>query len=190
MQSSGTMEKPLVTRGQMSLQNVQNLPVPDTSAYQKPVQQSGLSRFWDYANRYQQEKMENPLREIGIQTGASLLAAPILAGMAPAAVTSAVAPVANNIVRLAPQTSQAAQSVANQTNNIVRLIPQASQAVQAASQAVAPAASQGGNIVNFADYARKVGTLAAGVVGAVALPAATQMTGWNPQTQKYVRGRQ
>lgn len=170
VQSSGTVQKPLTTKGQMSLQNVQNLPVPDTSMYQTAAARSGPSSFWDYAARYQQEKMEHPLREIGLQTGASLLAAPILAGLAPAAaVTSAVAPVANNIVRLAPQTSQA---------------------VQAASQAVAPVASQGGNIVNFADYARKVGTLAAGVVGAVALPAATQMTGWNPQTQKYVRGRQ
>lgn len=168
--ASGSLQKPLVTRGEMSFQDVQNLPVPDTSAYQKPVQQSGLSRFWDYATRYQQEKMENPLREIGIQTGASLLAAPILAGMAPAAVTSAVAPVANNIVRLIPQTGQAVQS--------------------AASQAV----SQGNNIINFADYARQAGTLAAGVAGAVALPAASQIVGWNPETQKYssgqVRGRQ
>lgn len=168
--SSGTQQKPLTTRGQMSFQNVQNLPVPDTSAYQKPVQQSGPASFWDYAMRYQQDKMEHPLREIGLQTGASLLAAPILAGMAPAAaISSAVAPVANNIVRLVPQTSQA---------------------VQSAAQAVAPVASQGNNIVNFADYARKVGTLAAGVVGAVALPAAAQTVGWNPQTQKYVRGRQ
>lgn len=168
--ASGTLNKPLVTRGEMSFQDVQNLPVPDTSAYQKPVQQSGLSRFWDYASRYQQEKMENPLREIGIQTGASLLAAPILAGMAPAAVTSAVAPVANNIVRLIPQTGQAVQSAATQ------------------------AVSQGNNIVNFADYARQAGTLAAGVAGAVALPAASQIVGWNPETQKYssgqVRGRQ
>lgn len=170
VQSSGSVQKPLTTRGQMSFQNVQNLPVPDTSMYQKPVQQSGPASFWDYAARYQQDKMEHPLREIGLQTGASLLAAPILAGMAPAAaVSSAVAPVANNIVRL---------------------VPQASQAVQNAAQAVAPVASQGGNIVNFADYARKVGTLAAGAVGAVALPAASQMVGWNPQTQKYVRGRQ
>ena len=172
-QASRTVQKPLTTKGQMSFQNVQNLPVPDTSMY-KPVQQSGPASFWDYAMRYQQDKMEHPLREIGLQTGASLLAAPLLAGMAPAAaVTSAVAPVANNIVRLVPQTSQA---------------------VQSAAQAVAPVASQGGNIVNFADYARKVGTLAAGVVGAVALPAAAQMTGWNPQTQTYstnpVRGRQ
>ena len=165
VQSSGTMEKPLVTRGQMSLQNVQNLPVPDTSAYQKPVQQSGLSRFWDYANRYQQEKMENPLREIGIQTGASLLAAPILAGMAPAAVTSAVAPVANNIVRLIPQTGQAVQSAASQTQPVAN------------------------NIVNFADYARQAGTLAAGVAGAVALPAASQVVGWNPETQTYSSGK-
>ena len=168
--ASETVEKPLVTRGQMSFQDVQNLPVPDTSAFQKPVQQSGLSRFWDYASRYQQDKMENPLREIGIQTGASLLAAPILAGMAPAAVTSAVAPVANNIVRLIPQTGQAVQSAATQ------------------------AVSQGNNIVNFADYARQAGTLAAGVAGAVALPAAAQTVGWNPQTQTYsssqVRGRQ
>ena len=174
VQSSGTQQKPLTTRGQMSFQNVQNLPVPDTSMYQKPVQQSGPASFWDYAARYQQDKMEHPLREIGLQTGASLLAAPILAGLAPAAaVTSAVAPVANNIVRLVPQTSQA---------------------VQSAAQAVAPAAAQGGNIVNFADYARKVGTLAAGAVGAVALPAAAQTVGWNPQTQTYsssqVRGRQ
>ena len=169
VRSSGTQQKPLTTRGQMSFQNVQNLPVPDTSMY-KPVQQSGPASFWDYAARYQQDKMEHPLREIGLQTGASLLAAPLLAGMAPAAaVSSAVAPVANNIVRLVPQTSQA---------------------VQAASQAVAPVASQGNNIVNFADYARKVGTLAAGAVGAVALPAAAQTVGWNPQTQKYVRGRQ
>lgn len=170
-QSSGAVEKPLTTRGQMSLQNVQNLPVPDTSAYQKPVQQSGLSRFWDYANRYQQEKMENPLREIGIQTGASLLAAPILAGMAPAAaVSSAVAPVANNIVRLIPQTGQAVQSAASQVQPVTN------------------------NIVNFADYARQAGTLAAGVAGAMALPAASQVVGWNPETQKYssgqVRGRQ
>ena len=165
VQSSGSVQKPLTTKGQMSLQNVQNLPVPDTSMYQKPVQQR--ASFWDYAARYQQDKMEHPLREIGLQTGASLLAAPILAGMAPAAaVSSAVAPVANNIVRLVPQTSQAVQSAATQ------------------------AASQGNNIVNFADYARKVGTLAAGVVGAVALPAAAQTMGWNPQTQKYVRGRQ
>ena len=173
LQSSGSMQKPLTTKGQMSFQNVQNLPVPDTSMY-KPVQQSGPASFWDYAMRYQQDKMEHPLREIGLQTGASLLAAPLLAGMAPAAaVSSAVAPVANNIVRLVPQTSQA---------------------VQSAAQAVAPVASQGGNIVNFADYARKVGTLAAGVVGAVALPAAAQTMGWNPQTQTYstnpVRGRQ
>ena len=168
--NSGIVQKPLTTRGQMSFQNVQNLPVPDTSMYQKPVQQSGPASFWDYAARYQQDKMEHPLREIGLQTGASLLAAPILAGMAPAAaVSSAVAPVANNIVRLVPQTSQA---------------------VQSAAQAVAPVASQGNNIVNFADYARKVGTLAAGVIGAVALPAAAQMTGWNAQTQKYIRGRQ
>ena len=168
--SSGTLQKPLTTRGQMSFQNVQNLPVPDTSAYQKPVQQSGPSSFWDYAVRYQQDKMENPLREIGIQTGASLLAAPLLAGMAPAAVSSAVAPVANNIVRLIPQTGQAVQSAASQVQPMTN------------------------NIVNFADYARKVGTLAAGVVGAVALPAASQMVGWNPQTQTYssgqVRGRQ
>ena len=170
VQSSGSVQKPLTTKGQMSLSNVQNLPVPDTSMYQKPVQQSGPASFWDYAARYQQDKMEHPLREIGLQTGASLLAAPILAGLAPAAaVTSAVTPVANNIVRL---------------------VPQASQAVQNAAQAVAPVASQGGNIVNFADYARKVGTLAAGAVGAVALPAASQMVGWNPQMQKYVRGRQ
>lgn len=168
--NSGTVQKPLTTRGQMSFQNVQNLPVPDTSAYQKPVQQSGPSSFWDYAARYQQDKMENPLREIGIQTGASLLAAPLLAGMAPAAVSSAVAPVANNIVRLIPQTGQAVQSAASQVQPVTN------------------------NIVNFADYARKVGTLAAGVVGAVALPAASQMVGWNPQTQTYssgqVRGRQ
>lgn len=170
VQSSGSVQKPLTTRGQMSFQNVQNLPVPDTSMYQSASVRSGPSSFWDYAMKYQQDKMEHPLREIGLQTGASLLAAPILAGMAPAAaVSSAVAPVANNIVRLIPQTSQA---------------------VQAASQAVAPVTSQGGNIVNFADYARKVGTLAAGVVGAVALPAAAQTVGWNPQTQKYVRGRQ
>ena len=168
--AADTVQKPLTTKGQMSFQNVQNLPVPDTSMYQKPVQQSGPASFWDYAMRYQQDKMEHPLREIGLQTGASLLAAPILAGMAPAAaVSSAVAPVANNIVRLVPQTSQA---------------------VQSAAQAVAPVASQGNNIVNFADYARKVGTLAAGVIGAVALPAAAQMTGWNAQTQKYIRGRQ
>ena len=168
--AADAVQKPLTTKGQMSFQNVQNLPVPDTSMYQKPVQQSGPASFWDYAMRYQQDKMEHPLREIGLQTGASLLAAPILAGMAPAAaISSAVAPVANNIVRLVPQTSQA---------------------VQSAAQAVAPVASQGGNIVNFADYARKVGTLAAGVVGAVALPAAAQTVGWNPQTQKYVRGRQ
>jgi hypothetical protein len=168
--SSGTQQKPLTTRGQMSFQNVQNLPVPDTSMYQSAPVRSGPSSFWDYAMRYQQDKMEHPLREIGLQTGASLLAAPLLAGMAPAAaVSSAVAPVANNIVRL---------------------VPQASQAVQNAAQAVAPVASQSGNIVHFADYARKVGTLAAGVVGAVALPAAAQMTGWNPQTQKYMRGRQ
>ena len=167
--AADTVQKPLTTKGQMSFQNVQNLPVPDTSMY-KPVQQSGPASFWDYAMRYQQDKMEHPLREIGLQTGASLLAAPILAGMAPAAaVSSAVAPVANNIVRLVPQTSQA---------------------VQSAAQAVAPVASQGNNIVNFADYARKVGTLAAGVIGAVALPAAAQMTGWNAQTQKYIRGRQ
>ena len=170
VQASGPVEKPLTTRGQMSFQNVQNLPVPDTSAYQRPVQQSGLSRFWDYATRYQQEKMENPLREIGIQTGASLLAAPILAGMAPAAAASAVAPVANNIVRLIPQTGQAVQSAASQV------------------------ASQGNNIVNFADYARQAGTLAAGVAGAIALPAASQVVGWNPETQTYssskVRGRQ
>lgn len=167
--AADTVQKPLTTKGQMSFQNVQNLPVPDTSMY-KPVQQSGPASFWDYAARYQQDKMEHPLREIGLQTGASLLAAPILAGMAPAAaVSSAVAPVANNIVRLVPQTSQA---------------------VQSAAQAVAPVASQGNNIVNFADYARKVGTLAAGVIGAVALPAAAQMTGWNAQTQKYIRGRQ
>ena len=169
--ASGTLQKPLTTKGQMSLQNVQNLPVPDTSMYQSAPVRSGSSSFWDYAMRYQQDKMEHPLREIGLQTGASLLAAPILAGMAPAAaVSSAVAPVANNIVRLVPQTSQAVQSAATQ------------------------AASQGNNIVNFADYARKVGTLAAGVVGAVALPAASQMVGWNPQTQTYssgqVRGRQ
>ena len=174
VQSSGSVQKPLTTKGQMSLSNVQNLPVPDTSMYQSAPVRSGPSSFWDYAMKYQQDKMEHPLREIGLQTGASLLAAPILAGMAPAAaVSSAVAPVANNIVRLIPQTSQA---------------------VQAASQAVAPVASQGGNIVNFADYARKVGTLAAGVVGAVALPAAAQTVGWNPQTQTYsssqVRGRQ
>lgn len=174
VQSSGSVQKPLTTRGQMSFQNVQNLPVPDTSMYQSAPVRSGPSSFWDYAMKYQQDKMEHPLREIGLQTGASLLAAPILAGMAPAAaVSSAVAPVANNIVRLIPQTSQA---------------------VQAASQAVAPVASQGGNIVNFADYARKVGTLAAGAVGAVALPAAAQTVGWNPQTQTYsssqVRGRQ
>ena len=168
--AADTVQKPLTTKGQMSFQNVQNLPVPDTSMYQKPVQQSGPASFWDYAMRYQQDKMEHPLREIGLQTGASLLAAPILAGMAPAAaISSAVAPVANNIVRLVPQTSQA---------------------VQSAAQAVAPVASQGNNIVNFADYARKVGTLAAGVIGAVALPAAAQMTGWNAQTQKYIRGRQ
>ena len=161
--AADTVQKPLTTKGQMSFQNIQNLPVPD-------VQQSGPASFWDYAARYQQDKMEHPLREIGLQTGASLLAAPILAGMAPAAaVSSAVAPVANNIVRLVPQTSQA---------------------VQSAAQAVAPVASQGNNIVNFADYARKVGTLAAGVIGAVALPAAAQMTGWNAQTQKYIRGRQ
>ena len=167
--AADTVQKPLTTKGQMSFQNVQNLPVPDTSMY-KPVQQSGPASFWDYAARYQQDKMEHPLREIGLQTGASLLAAPIIAGMAPAAaVSSAVAPVANNIVRLVPQTSQA---------------------VQSAAQAVAPVASQGNNIVNFADYARKVGTLAAGVIGAVALPAAAQMTGWNAQTQKYIRGRQ
>ena len=167
--AADTVQKPLTTKGQMSFQNIQNLPVPDTSMY-KPVQQSGPASFWDYAARYQQDKMEHPLREIGLQTGASLLAAPILAGMAPAAaVSSAVAPVANNIVRLVPQTSQA---------------------VQSAAQAVAPVASQGNNIVNFADYARKVGTLAAGVIGAVALPAAAQMTGWNAQTQKYIRGRQ
>ena len=174
VQSSGSVQKPLTTKGQMSLSNVQNLPVPDTSMYQSAPVRSGPSSFWDYAMKYQQDKMEHPLREIGLQTGASLLAAPILAGMAPAAaVSSAVAPVANNIVRLIPQTSQA---------------------VQAASQAVAPVASQGGNIVNFADYARKVGTLAAGAVGAVALPAAAQTVGWNPQTQTYsssqVRGRQ
>ena len=170
VQSSGSMQKPLTTKGQMSFQNVQNLPVPDTSMYQSAPVRSGPSSFWDYAMRYQQDKMEHPLREIGLQTGASLLAAPLLAGMAPAAaVSSAVAPVANNIVRLVPQTSQA---------------------VQSAAQAVAPVASQGNNIVNFADYARKVGTLAAGVVGAVALPAAAQTVGWNPQTQKYVRGRQ
>ena len=174
VQSSGSVQKPLTTKGQMSLSNVQNLPVPDTSMYQSAPVRSGPSSFWDYAMHYQQDKMEHPLREIGLQTGASLLAAPILAGMAPAAaISSAVAPVANNIVRLVPQTSQA---------------------VQAASQAVAPVASQGGNIVNFADYARKVGTLAAGAVGAVALPAAAQTMGWNPQTQTYsssqVRGRQ
>lgn len=174
VQSSGSVQKPLTTKGQMSLSNVQNLPVPDTSMYQSAPVRSGPSSFWDYAMKYQQDKMEHPLREIGLQTGASLLAAPILAGMAPAAaVTSAVAPVANNIVRL---------------------VPQASQAVQNAAQAVAPVASQGGNIVNFADYARKVGTLAAGAVGAVALPAAAQTVGWNPQTQTYsssqVRGRQ
>ena len=168
--ASGSIQKPLTTKGQMSFQNVQNLPVPDTSMYQKPVQQSGPASFWDYAARYQQDKMEHPLREIGLQTGASLLAAPILAGMAPAAVTSAVAPVANNIVRLIPQTGQAVQSAATQ------------------------AASQGNNIVNFADYARQAGTLAAGVAGAMALPAASQVVGWNPETQTYssskVRGRQ
>ena len=167
----GTVEKPLTTRGQMSLQNVQNLPVPDTSAYQSAPVRSGPSSFWDYAMRYQQDKMENPLREIGIQTGASLLAAPILAGMAPAAaVSSAVAPVANNIVRLIPQTGQAVQSAASQAQPVAN------------------------NIVNFADYARQAGTLAAGVAGAMALPAASQVVGWNPETQKYssgqVRGRQ
>lgn len=162
-------QTPLKTQGQMSFQNVQNLPVPDTSEFQKaqPAQESMLSRFWNYANQYQQEKMQNPLREIGIQTGASVLAAPILAGLAPAAaVSSAVAPVANNIIRLQPQTAQA----------------------------VSRAVQNGGNIVRFADYAaRNSGTLAAGVAGAMALPAASQVQAWNPETQTYssgqVRGR-
>lgn len=162
----------LKTQGQMSFQNVRDLPVPDTSEFRKtqPAQESMLSRFWNYANQYQQEKMQNPLREIGIQTGASVLAAPILAGLAPAAaVSSAVAPVANNIVRLQPQTAQTTQAV--------------SQAVQ-----------NGGNIVRFADYAaRNSGTLAAGVAGAMALPAASQVQAWDPETQTYssgqVRGR-
>ena len=165
-------QTPLKTQGQMSFQNVPDLPVPDTSEFRQaqPKQESILSRFWNYANQYQQEKMLNPLREIGIQTGASVLAAPILAGLAPAAaVSSAVAPVANNIIRLQPQTTQAAQSV--------------SQAVQ-----------NGGNIVRFADYAaRNSGTLAAGVAGAMALPAASQVKAWDPETQTYssgqVRGR-
>ena len=181
---SSDVQQPLKTQGQMSFSDVQ-LPV-----YQAPAQavqsqpsfwdsvRSGVGNFFDYANRYQQDKMAHPLREMALQTGASVLAAPALAALAPAAVATGVtsaAPIANNIVRLFPQGSQQV----------------ASSAMQNVGQSIAQSAPS--NIVSFADYARQAGTLAAGVAGAVALPSAPQSIGWNPSKQPYssqqVRGR-
>lgn len=184
VKASSSLQKGLTTQGQMSFRNVQ-LPV-----YQAPAQtvqsqpsfwdsvRTGVGDFFSYANRYQQNKMAHPLREMALQTGASVLAAPALAALAPAAVATGVtsaAPIANNIVRLFPQGSQQV----------------ASSAMQNIGQNIAQAAPS--NIVSFADYARQAGTLAAGVAGAVALPSAPLSIGWNPSKQTYssqqVRGR-
>ena len=159
--------KPLKTTGQMSFGNVQNLPVPDTTQFQQDAQVRKQSffgqaaefgnNFLQYATQYQADKMENPLREIGIQTGASILAAPVLGAVGVSAVPAAAA----------TAVSQAAQ----------KIIPQTS----------APAApSTPSNIVNFADVAKKVATAAA-TAGAVsqALPAAAQTSGWNAGSQTY-----
>ena len=108
------------------------------------------------------DKMENPVRELAIQTGASLAAAPVIGalglGAAAAPIASAAAPIANNITKLVPQAPQGAQATAPVQNNII----------------------------NFADLARKTAGAAAAVGGAMtALPAAAQSNGWNSTTQVY-----
>ena len=163
--------KPLNTTGQMSFANVQDLPVPDTSQYQQNLQARQQSffgnaaqfgrEFLQYAGNYQLDKMEHPLREIGVQTAASLLAAPALGAVGVSAVPAAA-------------TASVAQAVQ-------KVIPQVSTAVQ---QAVTPSTTS--NIISFTDYAKKAATAAA-AAGAVsqALPAAAQTSGWNASTQNY-----
>lgn len=154
--------RPLTQTGTVSFENVQ---LPKKAYERKPVQSaqnpSIFQQYGNYVNRYMSDKMENPVRELAIQTGASVLAAPVLGAVLPASVTSAaVAPVASNITKLIPQATQTSAQVVSQNAN---------------------------NIVNFADYARKGTAIAAGVGGVAAtLPAVAQnQTGWNAQTAKY-----
>lgn len=167
---------PLKTQGTVNLKNVNNLPQMDTSMFKAPEHQpSMLEKFVDYAVEYHHDKMEHPLREIGIQTAASLVALPL----ASAAVQS-----------LAPAVASVAAPV---VNNITKLVPQASQTMQKVTQS-APVAN---NIVNFADYANKapaaassVQKVAAGIAAstaslASALSAKAKPVGWDSNTQQY-----
>ena len=168
----------LKTQGTVNLKNVNNLPQMDTSMFKAPEHQpSPIEKFIDYTIQYQQDKMEHPLREIGMQAAASLVALPVLGAIAPS-------------LAAAPVVAPAAASVAN---NITKLVPQASQTVQKVTQS-APVAN---NIVNFADYANKapaaassVQKVAAGIAAstaslASALSAKAKPVGWDSSTQKY-----
>ena len=161
------VSNPIPMTGEMSFENVPNLPVPEMQ-FAEPVQygkgreKNILEKASTYLNNYMADKMENPVRELAIQTGASLAAAPVIGalglGAAAAPIASAAAPIANNITKLVPQAAQAVQAAAPVQNNIV----------------------------NFADLARKATGAAAAVGGAMtALPAAAQSNGWNSTTQVY-----
>ena len=149
-----TATKPLKTSGQMSFGNVQNLPVPDTSLTVAQNQQSQSQSFFGqaaqfgsdvlkYVSNYQADKMQNPVREIGLQTGASLLAAPLIGAVGVSAVPAAVAPAVSQVAQqVIPQASTAVSS-----NNIVSFADYAKKAAGAAAAAGAisqalPAAAQ------------------------------------------------
>ena len=160
------VSNPIPMTGEMSFANVPNLPIPEMQ-FAEPVQyrtareKNIFEKAATYVNNYMVDKMENPVRELAIQTGASLAAAPVIGalglGAAAAPIASAAAPIANNITKLVPQAAQAAASAPVQNN-----------------------------IINFADLARKSAGAAAAVGGAMtALPAAAQSNGWNSTTQVY-----
>ena len=157
------VSNPIPMTGEMSFANVPNLPIPEVLPQTMPAKTAREKNIFEkaatYVNNYMVDKMENPVRELAIQTGASLAAAPVIGalglGAAAAPIASAAAPIANNITKLVPQVTQAAAPVQN-------------------------------NIVNFADLARKATGAAAAVGGAMtALPAAAQSSGWNSTTQVY-----
>ena len=103
-----------------SLQNVPNLPVPEVLPQTMPAKTAREKNIFEkaatYVNNYMVDKMENPARELGIQLGASLAAAPII-GMAPAA--AAAVP---QIVNAIPQAVQSVKNVGQNVGSAIRNI--------------------------------------------------------------------
>ena len=137
-----------------TLQNVPNLPVPEVLP-QAPVpaktarEKNIFEKAGTYLNNYMVDKMENPARELGIQLGASLAAAPII-GMAPAA--AAAVP---QIVNAIPQAVQSVKNVGQNVGSAIRNIGAVGAGAFAGSAAM-PAFAESSNGWNASTQTYKV----------------------------------